>query len=483
MLPIKTSAQSYDVTASIPFPTPTQPAVIDPSLDNLSKDTDVAEIFGTCQSLTSPGIVSIWREGSLLGSTNCEQNGTFRLLVTLIGDNNVLIARSSNLTDNYGPDSVPVTIVYKLSSSSPSLVSNPTLIISSTKPYNVLDENNSANIEITITGGVKPYTLVLKWGDGTTESLAVKNSKTTPLEHIYEKSGTYKVIATATDNIGTTKSYQLIISSILLPAPISSPANSNSPNVENKGLSSSTYLRVVLFVLLFVPIFLTSFLLGRWYEYRKIKAELKKQSRVKRTAHKKHKKENIFELSWGHYLLFLTIIVTAGITVVYVNWSKKPAIGKITNSVPIDANVKGSTTTLEGLTTSLFSTRVHSNLQLKTKNEVPSSSIIGQYLLLDKEGIVGDQLAVTVGIVKNNSIEDVSPVQLRRSYPQDYEEVSPDAGFPKGSLSFVKKSGYEKSTFWVEDGRYVGVVASGNINYKAQLENSLAVAVNNWQWN
>jgi len=191
----------------------------------------------------------------------------------------------------------------------------------------------------------------------------------------------------------------------------------------------------------------------------------------------------IIKLSWRRYLLILAVIVIAGGTVIYVNWSKQPAVGKITSRVPIDTNVKGSTTTLEDLTTSLFSTRVHSNLQLKVKNEVPSPSIIGQYLLLDKEGIVGDQLAITVGVIKNNSIEDVSPVQLRRSYSQDYEEVSPDAGFPKGSLSFVKKFGYEKATFWVEDGRYVGVVASGNVNYKAQLENSLAVIVNNWQWN
>ncbi len=180
-------------------------------------------------------------------------------------------------------------------------------------------------------------------------------------------------------------------------------------------------------------------------------------------------------------VLFVGILGLSSFGVFFV-WSNQPSKGTSVNANQDGVEVRGVSTTLENFEANSFFTKVPSNLKMKTKSEIPGQAILGQYLLVDKDPYVSDQLAITVGNAKNPSVSEVSPVQFRNTLPHEYEVVPTDGTFPKGSIVFVKKAGYEKSVFWVEDGRYIGIVASGSSNRAAELEQALHSAITNWSW-
>ncbi len=163
-------------------------------------------------------------------------------------------------------------------------------------------------------------------------------------------------------------------------------------------------------------------------------------------------------------------------------WERQPVKGTIVTMSQPGTDVKAATDVLEDYTTSFFSTKVTSNLHIKNRNEVPTTSILGQYLLTDKNSYNSDQLAITIGASKTNSVGEVSPVQFRRSRLGEYKEVAADSGFPSSSIMFINEDGFEKSIFWTHEGKYVAIVVSGGAERRAQLENSLKAVVTHWTW-
>lgn len=174
------------------------------------------------------------------------------------------------------------------------------------------------------------------------------------------------------------------------------------------------------------------------------------------------------------------ILIVSG--VLAIRWSQQPAFGTLASHQVDGTDVKSSSNTQEAFETSLFSTRISSSFKMKSKNEIPSPSILGQYLLAHKDVYVSDQLAVTVGVAQDENVGEVSPVQFRRALNSEYEEVATGDGFPEGSVSFVKKTNFEKSVIWIVNGRYAAVVVSGGIQNRANLEEALRTVVVNWKW-
>jgi len=182
--------------------------------------------------------------------------------------------------------------------------------------------------------------------------------------------------------------------------------------------------------------------------------------------------------------LFLGVLlcILAGASTFFI-WQHQPAQGKITNPLPVGTDVKAAADVLEDYSARFFSTKVVSSLHLKNRNEIETASIMGQYLFTDKNPYNTDQLAITIGAAKSSAVGEISPVQLRRSRPDQYVEAPTEAGFPESSVVFIKEDNYEKSVFWTHEGKYAGVVVSGGIDKRAQLENALKVAVTYWTWN
>lgn len=284
-------AADYQVTATVPFNPPAQPAVIDPALNGKTVDTALTLINGICEHVAPATIVSIWRDGTSIGSVNCELSGTFQLSVSLKVGSNTIIARSSSLSNDYGPDSSPVTINYTPPLVTPSppttprpSTSTPTstdtvasdLTIGTPTPFVIMDEENAAAIQVIIKGGKGPYTVTINWGDGTTESSVVADLGTFSFKHQYADNGIYKVVATVTDVLGASEVYQFVVSALSLPSSESErPANTTQPND-----NGNTILYVVIgliFVLFLILLLASTFWLGRRYEYRALKDVIIKQ--------------------------------------------------------------------------------------------------------------------------------------------------------------------------------------------------------------
>ena len=268
------------MTAAVAHATPSQAAVFDSSLNSARSAVELFEVFGTCEFVAPTSIVVIYRDATRLGSVNCEANGTFRMTITLIvGDNN-LFARTSNVDGNYGPDSAPITVIYAPQSSvSPNTPKqeesqSSDLTITSPEPFSTLTDDNVSTIQVTVGGGSGPYTIAINWGDGSTETLVVPDPGTFSFRHTYVQGGIFKVVATVTDVLGVSKVYQFIVTSTSMPADLQEPADAKP--AAHKGGIKWYVLAAGTVVLLagILLICLTSFWLGRRYQYRKLRDRL-----------------------------------------------------------------------------------------------------------------------------------------------------------------------------------------------------------------
>lgn len=296
--PIRASAVDYDVTATVPFSPPTIAAAFDASLSGKTVTTDTTSVFGSCQFMSPTTIVSIWRDGNLIGSVNCSSGGAFQLNIGLNLGSNTLIARTSSLSNNYGPDSSSIVMTYTIPSSpgnpnqpTPTPTPTPTpsppsslapgpqssspasdLTITTPTPFVLLDDRKEAAIQIVIKGGKGPYNVSINWGDGTTESSVIADLGTFSFKHAYEAEGVYKVVATVMDVLGASEVYQFVVSATSLPG-LSNLVTSSAGQTDTT-LRLYMYVIGLIFLLFLIIIILTSFWLGRRYEYHELRDRL-----------------------------------------------------------------------------------------------------------------------------------------------------------------------------------------------------------------
>ena len=174
------------------------------------------------------------------------------------------------------------------------------------------------------------------------------------------------------------------------------------------------------------------------------------------------------------FLLASVLVVSFGI------WWNSPE-----RTIPVVSSnttqVLGSETSTSPLDTSYMSTVFPGRLHIKSSNENAASAIVGQYLLTSKDLQLNDQVGITIGKLNNDTIDNISPVQLRLRHPETYQQSSL-ADAPEGAIVFISSNGYEKSVFWAHDGLYSGVVVSGTVGRIAELNEILTTVVFNWQW-
>lgn len=180
-------------------------------------------------------------------------------------------------------------------------------------------------------------------------------------------------------------------------------------------------------------------------------------------------------------IVIIVLFLAVSLFGLFYMWSNQPAKGTRPGAEDVGADVQGASTTYETFTSRLFTTKVSSNVKLKSKTELQNTPILGQYLFVDNNPYVSDQLAITVGRADSRDVSEVSPVQFRKTLPQEYEVIDVPTDYPEGSVMFIKKTGYERSIFWVDGDVYVGIVASGSVSRVTQLDQTLHAAVIHWR--
>lgn len=219
-------AEDYNVNAVVPYATPNQAATVDSPVSGAVVHDAQQTVSGTCQTASPPNVVSVWRDGQLLGSAAC-LGGSYSLNVVLqLGQNN-LVVRTANLNGIYGPDNAVIVVSFELpvvAEPLPTGVNQPTttsqqtsainkgglsnLQITTQTPFSVLSpDNNVVSIQVVVAGGQHPYVLQLNWGDGSTESRSIEQPGTYEFTHTYRVQRSYTVHVQARDVLGSYSEY------------------------------------------------------------------------------------------------------------------------------------------------------------------------------------------------------------------------------------------------------------------------------------
>ncbi len=233
------------LTLTVLGPPPLQAATIDSPTDGTVTTTATITVQGTCP----PNVfVEIWRDGTFAGSTICGSGNVYSILVTLTPGGNGLVARVVDALGQYGPDSAAVLVTYNAPNPPPptptptptpsvtptsspsqnktspagsaSLAPSPTpappqsqvssLIITATVHNQDTDPGQAVTWQVTVNGGVAPYSLTWDWADGTSSSGHLAKSGTTSATHTYKTGGDYNVVVHATDAKGNQAALQVV---------------------------------------------------------------------------------------------------------------------------------------------------------------------------------------------------------------------------------------------------------------------------------
>jgi hypothetical protein len=213
-------ADTYDVSAVVPYDTPSQAATFDTSLSGLSSPSRSIRLFGTCQPVYPSSIVAVYRGTDMAGSTTCSAGGSYELQVILVNGSNTFMARTYNQNGAHGPDSNTVTVSFvpptepiKSTDNAPSPIEkDTTLSISSDTPFQIISEaKKTIAVTISVDGGLNPYTIELNWGDGVVETRQVEGAGTYTFTHEYSKPASYKAKASVTDVLGVRREQEFAV--------------------------------------------------------------------------------------------------------------------------------------------------------------------------------------------------------------------------------------------------------------------------------
>lgn len=181
-------------------------------------------------------------------------------------------------------------------------------------------------------------------------------------------------------------------------------------------------------------------------------------------------------------LLIIAIVVpVAGGIWFYSWWSQPPSTNKVTVARRPQEDVLGSSTTIRTWSTLYFTSAYPSNFRIRNTNEVTQGNRLGQYMLSSTSIDKTDQLAVTVAIMPEDKLADLSDIKVRLLQPDMYI-VTQKAYAPSGALVISRVDGTETAVFMKQGNRYASVVVSGSSTRQQILEQGLQTVVANWLW-
>jgi hypothetical protein len=207
---------------------PTTAATIDTPTDGQHFTTASLTVRGSCPSGV---LVEIYRNATFAGSTLCDVNGLYAVLMTLTPGQNDLVARVADGLGQYGPDSLTVSVFYDppapsptpspTATPAPTLTPRPTvkpsakptphptrrpsptpapplLITTGQHIYQGGQVGRPVDWTITVAGGQTPYTVTWNWGDGVSDTDHT-TAGALQRSHAYAKPGTYQITLRVTD--------------------------------------------------------------------------------------------------------------------------------------------------------------------------------------------------------------------------------------------------------------------------------------------
>ncbi|HEX6461748.1 MAG TPA: hypothetical protein VFZ58_00550 [Candidatus Saccharimonadales bacterium] len=214
-------AETLNVTATVPAPLPTQPAIITTPRDQQHFYNSMIAVESTCSNDTA--YVELYRNDIFAGTTAC-LSGNANLVITILPGANSLRTRPLSSTGGEGPAASAITVYYDTLTPSSSPIASGSLqirerVTPSFSPSLLLPNNWSQPVPFFITakqfytphrvdeklvwnvdvhGGMAPYELHAMWGDRLADTKRF-HTNTVTLEHTYSNDGVYFLTIDVTD--------------------------------------------------------------------------------------------------------------------------------------------------------------------------------------------------------------------------------------------------------------------------------------------
>lgn len=220
----------------------TEPAVITAPADGTHFKAVPIAVSGTCPE--HGAYVEIFRNNVMSGSAVCDGSAKFQLNTDLFDGANKLEAHVFNLTDDEGPVSAPVNVVYDAPPpTQPTLQAPAPSSSKKTKPfllktafiYKGYYVGQKVDWPLEISGGAAPYALNVDWGDGQNSIISRPQEGQFNIDHVYRapgpQGGSYRIRAQASDVLGN---YAYMEFFVIVNKPVSQKVTGTT-NIYSKG--------------------------------------------------------------------------------------------------------------------------------------------------------------------------------------------------------------------------------------------------------
>jgi hypothetical protein len=195
---LRAGAANIFVTAKVAATPVTQPANITSPADGTHFSSIPITVKGTCPA--NAAYVEIFSNGTMRGTAICDVSNSFELSVDLSPGTNSLTAHVFNVTDDEGPISAPVTVIYDVpqlpgGTGQQKTTGKPThspVVLTTAFLYRGFHAGDQVEWPIDISGGSAPYAVSVDWGDGNTDLISRSQAGEFKIDHTYSQSGGFK---------------------------------------------------------------------------------------------------------------------------------------------------------------------------------------------------------------------------------------------------------------------------------------------------
>jgi hypothetical protein len=196
---LRAGADDIFVAAKVSAPLVTQPAVINTPTQGAHVSSVPITVAGTCPP--NAGYIEIFDNNLMRGTAICGAGGTFSLAIDLFPGDNSLVAHGFNITDDEGPQSAQVNLVYNAQQPPGNPAGNPAintpsaasiLTVKTQFVYKGYNPGDKVEWPLDISGGTAPYAVSIDWDDGNSDLISRPKSGEFKISHVYSQPGGYK---------------------------------------------------------------------------------------------------------------------------------------------------------------------------------------------------------------------------------------------------------------------------------------------------
>ncbi len=244
---IRALASDIAVTAKVAAPALADGALILSPVDGAVFTQETVSVTGTCPVNS---YVTVERNAIFAGVGFCDGTGAYAVSISLFPGANVLSAQAYNLTDDAGPVTPDVSVIYTVPETiPPGPISVPEIpeqgsddhvdissvdtpgdlpVILSSYGYRPVTADSVFSWDIYLAGGRAPYTLYVNWGDGQESTIKEDKAEKVTMRHSYKKQGYYNIKIKMVDAKNKVSVLQLVavVQSPVTPSAINNIINS-----------------------------------------------------------------------------------------------------------------------------------------------------------------------------------------------------------------------------------------------------------------